>query len=181
MARMFYPTRGDANTLTKGTSMQSLNSNCAERSTARGVMDRVRQGAKSQLSSQKDRATDGLGQLAQAVRQSTSAFRDHQQDTVAHYLDAAANRIEGFSQRIREQDLDDLMRDVQQFARRRPAIFIGSAFIVGALTARFLKSSRDRSRQDGRQREIATYGAGMRGGSAQHSTTNPARYAGGGV
>lgn len=104
-------------------------------------MDRVRDTATSQLSNQKNRATDGLGNLARAVRQSTQSLRDNEQGTVAQYVEQAADRIEQFSSRLRERDLNELMRDAEQFARRQPAVFIGAAFMVGVLAARFLKSS----------------------------------------
>ena len=123
------------------TSQQSA----SEGTGARGVMDRVREGASSQISDQKERATDGLTRLAQAVRQSTQSLRDHQQGTVAQYVDRAADRIEEFSTRLRDRDLGELVRDAERFARRQPAVFIGAAFAAGVLAARFLKSSADGS------------------------------------
>jgi ElaB/YqjD/DUF883 family membrane-anchored ribosome-binding protein len=115
-----------------------------ETSGARGVIDRVRDRASSQISDQKDRATDSLTRLAQAVRQSTQSLRDNQQGAVAQYVDRAADRIEQFSTTLRERDLNDLMRDAERFARRQPAVFIGAAFAAGVLAARFLKSSSER-------------------------------------
>ena len=109
-----------------------------------GIMDRVRQGANTQLSSQKNRATDGISSVAQAVRQTTQQLRDNRHDTIARYVDEAANQLERVSNQLRNKDVGELMRDAQQFARRRPAVFIGSAFAIGLLGARFLKSSRDR-------------------------------------
>src|SRR4051794_6295424 len=52
-----------------------------------GLMDKVRNGAAAQLSTQKDRATDGIGSVVQAVRQSTQHLRDTQHDTIAQYVD----------------------------------------------------------------------------------------------
>ena len=109
-----------------------------------GLMDKVRQGATTQLSTQKNRATDGLGSVAEAVRHTTQHLRDQRHDTIARYVDEAATQIERFSQRLREKEVGELMRDVQQFARRRPAVFVGSAFAIGLIGARFLKSSRER-------------------------------------
>ena len=37
-----------------------------------------------------------------------------------------------------------MLDDLNSFARRRPAVFIGGAFLVGLGLARFLKSSADR-------------------------------------
>lgn len=109
-----------------------------------GLMERVRQGATTQLSTQKNKATDGIGSIAQAVRQTTGHLRSQQHDTIARYVDEAANQLQRASDRLRQKDVGELLRDAQHFARRRPAVFIGSAFAVGLLGARFFKSSRDR-------------------------------------
>jgi hypothetical protein len=136
-----------------------------------GLMDKVRQGATSQLSTQKTKATDGIGTVAQAVRQASQQLRTQQHDTIANYVDQAANQLEQFSTRLRDKDVGELMRDAQQFARRRPAVFIGSAFAIGLLGARFLKSSRDRqARGDGRN-AYAKPSTGYRTGSGTPSMT----------
>jgi hypothetical protein len=106
-------------------------------------MNRVRSTATAQLSTQKDRATDGLGSLATAVRQTTQPLRDNQQDAIAQYVEKAADQIERLSTRLREKDVSELVDDAQRFARRQPAIFIGAAFALGVLAARFAKSSSD--------------------------------------
>jgi ElaB/YqjD/DUF883 family membrane-anchored ribosome-binding protein len=131
-----------------------------------GLMDHVRQGATAQLSTQKNKATDGIGTVAQAVKQASQQLRTQQHDTIANYIDQAANQLERLSTSIRDKDVGELVRDAQQFARRRPAVFIGSAFAIGLLGARFLKSSRDRQNgSDGRNlyaRSAGGYSAGQR-------------------
>jgi hypothetical protein len=42
---------------------------------------------------------------------------------------------------MRNKDVGDLVGDIQQMARRKPALFIGGAFAVGLIGARFFKSS----------------------------------------
>jgi hypothetical protein len=42
---------------------------------------------------------------------------------------------------LRKKDVQQLMQDAQRLARRQPALFIGSAFALGLVAARFLKSS----------------------------------------
>ena len=106
-----------------------------------GLMDKVRNSATSQLGTQKDRATDGLGSVAQAVRQSGQQLRDQQHDTIAQYIEQGADYLERFANGLKEKNVNDLMRDAQDMARRRPALFIGSAFALGLFGARFLKSS----------------------------------------
>jgi hypothetical protein len=114
--------------------------------TAVGLMNRMKESATSQLGAQKDRATDGLGSVAQAVRQSTQQLRDQQHDTIAQYVEQAADHIERFASRLKDRNVGDLAREAQDLARRRPVLFIGSAFALGLLGARFLKSSADAGR-----------------------------------
>ena len=106
-----------------------------------GVVSRVREQATSQLNTQKNKATDGLGTVASAVRDTTTRLRSDNHDTVARYAEQAADQIERFSERIRNKDVGELMNDAQQLARRKPALFVGGAFALGLLGARFMKSS----------------------------------------
>ena len=115
--------------------------NSTETGTASALMDRVRDGATTQLTTQKGRVTDSLTSLAQAVRQSTESLRSNQQTAVAQYVEKAASQLERLSNRLRDRNVKDLVQDAQQFARRQPAIFVGAAFAAGLLTARFMKSS----------------------------------------
>jgi hypothetical protein len=110
-------------------------------------VDRVRERASAGLTNQKDRATDGLGNFAKAVRQSTQQLREQQQDTVAQYVEQAADQIERWSNTLRQKDIGELVEGAQRLARRQPALFIGSAFALGLLSARFLKSSRPEDRR----------------------------------
>ena len=121
--------------------MTQANSTTGEGTTHPGIVERVRERASAQLTTQKDRATDGLGSVAQAVRQTTSGLRDQQHDTVAGYVEQAADQLERFSNRLKDKDINELVRDAQDLARRQPALFIGSAFAVGLIGARFFKSS----------------------------------------
>jgi hypothetical protein len=64
-----------------------------------GLMDRVKESAASQLGAQKDRATDGLGSVAQAVRHSGQQLRDQQHETIAQYIEQAADQLDNTSNR----------------------------------------------------------------------------------
>jgi len=113
-----------------------------------GIVAKMKERAATQLTTQKDRATEGLGTLAQAVRHTTERLRDEQHDTVAAYVERAAEQLERLSNNLRGKDVNELLQDAQRFARRRPALFIGGSFAVGLLAARFLKSSRENETRD---------------------------------
>lgn len=118
-----------------------------------GLMDKVRNGATSQLGVQKDRVTEGVSSVAQAVRQSTQQLRDNRHETIAQYVEQAVDGVERFAERMKAKDANELVRDAQQFARRNPAVFVAAAFGVGVVAARFLKSSgRTASGGDWRER-----------------------------
>jgi hypothetical protein len=130
---------------------------------AGGILDKVRETATDQLATQKDRATDGLGSVAQFVRQSTQQLRDQKQDAIAGYVEQVADQIERFSHSLREKDISELLDDAQQLARKQPAFFIGGAFVLGLVGARFLKSSG--------QANERTYRSGNRDGNGDRNRT----------
>ncbi|MGI8914023.1 MAG: hypothetical protein ACR2JY_09655 [Chloroflexota bacterium] len=109
--------------------------------TAGQVADQAKQQALSQASTQKDHAASSLDAVAQALRQSGDQLRDNQQDPLANLAGTAAHQVEQFSGYVRNTDVTEMIRDVEQFARRQPAAFLGGAFTLGVLAARFLKSS----------------------------------------
>ena len=134
---------------------QTTNSSAASNDEPRGIGDELRQlvrdKAYEQIGSQKERATGTLGAVAGAVRHATHELRERGQTGLAGYVNRAADEIDRWTSRLRDQDLDDAVRDVQQFARRNPAIFLGVAFGAGVVAARFFKSSGPGGTTDHRQ------------------------------
>lgn len=104
------------------------------------VTDKVREQATTRVDDQKVRAADGLVGFADALNQVSSSMRD-QNPAVANFADTAATRLESFATTIRDKDVNELMNEVEDLARRQPALFIGGAFLAGVFAARFLKSS----------------------------------------
>jgi hypothetical protein len=102
---------------------------------------KVREQTNARLSSQKNRALDSVGGVTQAVRQTTQTLRDQRHDTVARYVEQAADQIDRVTRNLKNKDVGELVEDAQRLARRQPALFVGSAFAIGLLGARFLKSS----------------------------------------
>lgn len=109
----------------------------------------VAEQATTHVESQKDRAVASLGSVAGALRQAGQHLRDNQQAPVAQIADKAADRVEQFTQQLHGKDVQELLRDVENYARRQPALFLGGAFALGLLAARFLKSSGQRESDGG--------------------------------
>ncbi|HEY9515791.1 MAG TPA: hypothetical protein VIQ74_08945, partial [Gemmatimonadaceae bacterium] len=63
------------------------------------------------------------------------------------YVEKAANRVEQLADYVQNTDASEMADRFENFARREPGIFLGGAFTLGLLGARFIKSSRRGQRQ----------------------------------
>lgn len=124
------------------------------------AIDTVREQASSRVAMQKDRAAEGLGTVAQALRQTGSQLQDQDQQGLSNYMDSAASQIERFSSYLQNKEVGQMIDDVENLARRQPALFLGGAFVVGLLGARFLKSSRPQPQYTGRYMGGSSMGMG---------------------
>ena len=111
---------------------------------AEDAAGRARDVAQDRFSSGKDRAARSLGTVADALRHTGQHLRLQDEESLPGYIDRAAETLESVSGYLRDKELRDVVFDVESFARREPAIFIGGAFAVGLLGGRFLKSSSSR-------------------------------------
>jgi len=108
---------------------------------SRDIRQILRDGVHEQLDSQRQRATEGLGSLASAVRQTTEHLREQGKPEMAELVDQAAEQADRLSSSLEQLELEDLVYAVERFAKRRPTVFVASAFGLGLAAARFLKSS----------------------------------------
>lgn len=106
----------------------------------------TRQQVKSQLATQKDQAAERLSPVKTALQETGQQLRNQGQGSVAQYADKAADQVERFSGYLHESGVDEIMDEVRDFARSRPAVFLSAAAALGFFGTRFLKSS---SEQDG--------------------------------
>jgi hypothetical protein len=100
----------------------------------------IKEQASTKLNDQKGQAAQGLSSVASAMTQVGDQLRD-QNPQIAQFADTASSRIQEFSRQIEQKDITALMDDVERFARSQPLAFLGGAFALGLLGARFLKSS----------------------------------------
>ena len=118
------------------------------KNTAGEAYDKVAERTVSTIEEQKAGLSGGLRSVADSMRQvgdnlnqSKAKERTPVTEYTARYAQTAANKIEQVAGYFETRDLRAITRDVENFARQNPAIFVGTAFAVGFLAARFLKSS----------------------------------------
>ncbi|WCT75850.1 hypothetical protein PQ455_20715 (plasmid) [Sphingomonas naphthae] len=102
----------------------------------------------SKLDDQKGTAANFVEQLAQTVQKSGEQF-EGQQDWIASAIGRGAAELNTLAGSLRDKDLGELTREVQSFARRQPALFIGATLVAGFAVARLGKIvASDVSRED---------------------------------
>lgn len=110
--------------------------------TAGEVADQARQAAESRLASGKEKALDRLDSVANAIRKTGQHLREEDDGIFTDYFDRIARRVDDTSGYLRGRTLGQVVEDVESFARREPALFLGGAFALGLVGGRFLKSSK---------------------------------------
>ncbi|HET7620782.1 MAG TPA: hypothetical protein VFK39_02660 [Gemmatimonadaceae bacterium] len=135
------------------------------------AQDRATQKVEAGVSKGRNRAADALGAVAQSLLYSSQQLRDQDRGTVGGFVEKAANRVENWADYVQHTDARQMADRVENFARREPAIFLGGAFALGLLGARFLKSSR---RGDENQWDRSHYPTSQRARNERLSRTRGA-------
>lgn len=135
-----YPGRGETSERSETSERASEYAEQGQEKAAEAAQQ-GREKAKGQISTQKEWASGELQGIARALKTTGEQLREEDQDSIGQYADQAAEQVERLSNYLSEKDPEELINGVEDFARNRPAVFLGAAFLVGAAAARFLKSS----------------------------------------
>ena len=113
---------------------------------AGSLASEAKQKGKSAIERQKDSAAGELDAAADALRSGADRLQqDHPQ--AGRFVEYAAERLETFGQQMRTKDLDTMIDDAMQMARRSPAAFFAGSVAAGFLLSRFVKSSAEALRR----------------------------------
>lgn len=119
----------------------------AAKEQAKRTASQVGEQAKQTVDSRMSDAAHELGSVADAVRQ-TSYEMGGESQTLSKYGDRLADQLEGISSYLNEKGVEDVLTDLQDFARRKPVVFLGGAFMLGIMAGRFVRSSGERYSQE---------------------------------
>jgi hypothetical protein len=101
----------------------------------RTVMSNVGETVRHQVNDQKSKAAQSLRSLSEEMA-SMSSERD---DAFAGLMSEASTRVGTFSTWVEQREPQDIVRSVEDFARRRPVVFLAGAALAGALTGRLTR------------------------------------------
>ena len=136
-------------------------------STAQEKAVELKDQGRSKLGETLDQRTSQAGEqvrkMAQALRQSGEHMRDQGEGgQVVGVAEGAADRFERLGGYLDQTSGDELLHDVEEFARRRPWMVAGMGLVAGIAASRFLKASSERR-----------YGSAQRSGYASRHGYDP--------
>ncbi len=109
------------------------------------VTRRLADKAQSTFATARTGISDGFSAVARAMGRASNQLSEEDQGGLAKQVQRYIGKAESAGQYVREVSPRQLKDDFDRFARERPAVVLGGAFILGLVAARFLKAS-DRDR-----------------------------------
>ena len=133
--------RGDHTATTGGTRAQIREVKNQVVDHAKSSFRQARDSAGTSLTESRQQAAERIGSVATAFRRTGDHLRSENLATVAGLTDSMADGAERLSTYLRDRDFGAVRADLEGLARRKPALLLGGALVLGLLGARFLKSS----------------------------------------
>jgi ElaB/YqjD/DUF883 family membrane-anchored ribosome-binding protein len=108
------------------------------------AMEKGRGALRTQVDTRSTQVGEQAQSIAETLRQTATQLRqtgDEQKTRYAGIADQGADRLERVGGYLTESDAEELLSKVEEVARRQPWLVVGTGFILGIATARFLKAS----------------------------------------
>ena len=123
----------------------------------REVFERTKESLREQSEIQAQEAASRVRQLAEQSR-ALAEGRPEESGPVQDYVRQASERLDDFASRVEQRGAQGVIDDVEDFARRRPGVFLAGAAGLGFFVGRMLR------------------GAAASGGGSSNGRTNTSTY-----
>lgn len=134
---------------------------------AREVGRQVERAAVSQVERGRHQVAQGVHAAAEALRLGAEQVRQREGAAGTQFVERLAEPVERVSNYLERHDTREIAHDLENFARRNEGLFLGGAFALGVLGARFLKASSAQAHR-ARYETMDMYGARTRGLDPEH-------------
>jgi ElaB/YqjD/DUF883 family membrane-anchored ribosome-binding protein len=111
---------------------------------------------RDQFDERSTKAGSQVRSLAAALRRSGNDLSNEGNGNASQLTTQAAERIERVGSYLEQKSGDELMRDLERFARRRPWMLAGLGMLAGVAAARFVKASSEQRYDENRETESPT-------------------------
>jgi hypothetical protein len=119
------------------TSQPAMNAT-GERSVLAEFADAAQSAAGSLVEEQKRQIADRVSGIAEALEGAAYSLDQSKNHAVGRYVHEAGQQIRSFSRTLQEGRWNELIADIDDFARRQPTWFVLGAVAAGFLVGRFL-------------------------------------------
>jgi len=108
---------------------------------ARSLLDQSRTQLRGEASVQTDKLSGSLRQVGTQL-QALADGRTEEAGPVGDYARQAADAVARYADNLQSKGFEGVLRDTQDFARRRPGTFLLGAAIAGVVAGRFIRNAR---------------------------------------
>jgi ElaB/YqjD/DUF883 family membrane-anchored ribosome-binding protein len=122
-------------------SMDQMDGGMTGSTESRSLVDRGKDQVRTRVDDQKAKVARTLSSVASSLKTSSLDMQTGDAAAIGNVVDRVADQVERAANYLERSNAEEIVGGVERFARRNPALFIGAAFAVGLLGARFLKSS----------------------------------------
>ncbi len=105
---------------------------------AEDTAEKARDTARTKVEDARDHTADEVNRAAEAAEAAADTF--DAETLQAQAIGRLADTLEDAAQQVRTTDIDKLARQVSDFARANPAVFVGGAAVLGFAATRLLKA-----------------------------------------
>jgi ElaB/YqjD/DUF883 family membrane-anchored ribosome-binding protein len=99
---------------------------------------------REQLAQRSTQAGEQVQAMGRALQSGVEQLRGEGKDVPARVMAQVAERAEDFGAYLQSAQADQMLGDLERFARRRPWVTAGVGVIAGFVASRFVKASADR-------------------------------------
>lgn len=96
--------------------------------------------ARALLSARKGEISRAADAISHALHEASRGLMERQYVETAGLVDRSADRIGSFSERVRDAEDGQVLKEAEDYIRERPALATGAALAAGFVLARFMKS-----------------------------------------
>jgi hypothetical protein len=105
------------------------------------LVDQAKGSAETVARQQTGAAAAFLDDVATAIHKGADALKDRGRSDAASFVDWTADEVGSLAGGLSSRAPADMLGEIEQLARRQPALVAGAAFLVGFGLLRFMKSS----------------------------------------
>ncbi|QLC24212.1 sedoheptulose 7-phosphate cyclase [Parasphingopyxis algicola] len=107
---------------------------------ASNLKTQATQQAREYATQGKDKATGAIRDVSAAMDDAAKSVDERLGESYGEYARMAAGAVSTFAEKLEGKEVEDMLRDAENFVRRSPVVAIGIAAVAGFAIARLVKS-----------------------------------------